>query len=287
MDEHKKKVEAISARVRQLHAAGVPIRIYHGSTNSTRTLRFNKNEIVDISNLNQVLSVDLKRRTALVEPNIPMDLLVKKLGKYGLVPAVVPEFPGITIGGAIAGGSGESSSFRHGLVQTQALKCEVVLGSGEIVQASPTQRPDLFLGLGATCGSLGILTAIELALVPATKFVGLEYVPVRSFEEAVARMLEFSTDEADFVDCILFSKFKGIVMIGRRSDKPDRPIKKFRHAWNEWFYLHAEKMFNRGGGSETIPLVDYLSDMTAALFGWENTHSKGSEHPLTDLLDLS
>jgi FAD/FMN-containing dehydrogenase len=41
-----------------------------------------------------------------------MDKLVKATLKYGLVPPVVTEFPGITVGGAIQGAAAETSSFR-------------------------------------------------------------------------------------------------------------------------------------------------------------------------------
>jgi FAD/FMN-containing dehydrogenase len=43
-----------------------------------------------------------------------MDALVAATKAHGLVPLVVPEFPGITTGGAFSGTSGESSSFREG-----------------------------------------------------------------------------------------------------------------------------------------------------------------------------
>lgn len=49
--------------------------------------------VVDTSRLNHVVSVDAERRTALVEPNVPMDRLVEETLKYGLVPPVVMEFP--------------------------------------------------------------------------------------------------------------------------------------------------------------------------------------------------
>ena len=67
--------------------------------------------MVDSSSLSHVLKVDMERKTATVEPNVPMDRLVEEILKYGLVPPVVMEFPGITVGGGYAGTSGESSSY--------------------------------------------------------------------------------------------------------------------------------------------------------------------------------
>lgn len=112
MDAHDKAVAAIAARVRQFYDRKEPYRIYHGSTNSTRRSRVQLDKMIDTSGLSRVLKVDSERMTALVEPNVPMDSLVDATLKHGLIPPVVMEFPGITVGGGFAGTSGESSSFK-------------------------------------------------------------------------------------------------------------------------------------------------------------------------------
>lgn len=48
-------------------------------------------KVVDTSSLKHVISVDLDRKTALVEPNVAMDELVAATLEYGLVPPVVME----------------------------------------------------------------------------------------------------------------------------------------------------------------------------------------------------
>lgn len=64
--------------------------------------------MVDTSGLNHVITIDTKSMTALVEPNVPMDALVEATLREGLLPPVVMEFPGITVGGGFAGTAGES-----------------------------------------------------------------------------------------------------------------------------------------------------------------------------------
>lgn len=81
-----------------------------------------------------------------VEPNVPTDALVEFLQPFGLVPPVVMEFPGITVGGGFAGTSGESSSFKYGFFDRTVQSIEIVLGNGEVVTASERERPDLFAG---------------------------------------------------------------------------------------------------------------------------------------------
>jgi delta24-sterol reductase len=113
MDAHDQAVAAIASSVRKFNDRKEPFRIYHGSTNSTRQSQYRRNRMVDTSAMSRVLKIDTERETALVEPNVPMDRLVEATLQHGLIPPVVMEFPGITVGGVFAGTSGESSSFRY------------------------------------------------------------------------------------------------------------------------------------------------------------------------------
>src|ERR1051325_7578003 len=113
MDRHASLVAEISATVQRFYRQRIPFRISHGSTNSTRHAVSRQN-VVNTGPLNSVLEVDSAKKVVLVEPNVPMDRLVQSTLQHGLVPPVVMEFPGITVGGGYAGTAGESSSFRHG-----------------------------------------------------------------------------------------------------------------------------------------------------------------------------
>lgn len=146
MDIHRALVAEVAAKVRHFHDIQQPFRIYHGTTSSTRSTAFERTKIVDTSMLNHVLKVDSNSRIALVEPNVPMDRLVEATLKYGLLPPVVMEFPGITVGGGFAGQSGESSSFKHGLFDETVKSIEIVLACGDVVHASSEERPDLLTG---------------------------------------------------------------------------------------------------------------------------------------------
>ena len=119
MQNHRDLVGKIAARVQFYFKRREPFRIYHGSTNSTRQTTHRRENMIDISPLSRVLKIDSNARTALVEPNVPMDRLVESTLKHGLIPPVVMEFPGITAGGGFAGIGGESSSFKYGYFKTE------------------------------------------------------------------------------------------------------------------------------------------------------------------------
>ncbi|KAG6223671.1 hypothetical protein E4U34_000744 [Claviceps purpurea] len=243
MERHKQAVGKIAAAVRSFFEQKESYRIFHGSTNSTRPRPRPGARIVDISSLSNVVGVDRAARTALVEPNVPMDRLVESTLRHGLVPPVVMEFPGITAGGGYAGTAGESSSFKHGYFNDTINSIEMVLGNGDVVTASRDEKPDLFQGAAGAVGTLGITTLMELRLVEAKKFVRTTYHRTGSVAEAVEKVRsETANPENDYVDGILFSKDHGVVVTGTMTDeKPEgSTVQTFSHARDPWFYLHVQ-----------------------------------------------
>ncbi|HUC88388.1 MAG TPA: FAD-binding oxidoreductase [Candidatus Binatia bacterium] len=255
---HSQIVAVVQQQVKQFFNSGQQARIYHGGTNSTR--QANKSlPPVDISNLNQIIEINPAERYVIVEPNVPLDKLLAATLKHNLMPPVVCELPGITVGGAILGGAGESSSFKYGCVNEASLEYEVVLGNGQKVSTSAKNRSDLFYGLAASCGSLGIITLIKLKLVLAKPHVRLEYRPVNSFKAAQELIVAKAKEKVDFIDGIIFSKTQGVVMLGYYDNASKLPQATFHRKRDEWFYLHAQKISEkRSVYSETIPIRDYL-----------------------------
>jgi delta24-sterol reductase len=142
METHEERVRSIATQVQSFHSRHEKFRIYHGSTNSTRRGRWRRDQVVDTSHLTHVLQVDTARNIVVVEPNVPLDKLVEATLQHGLIPPVVPEFPGITVGGAVVGTAGESSSFKFGFVDSNVEKVEIVLADGSVKWLDiPTIRP--------------------------------------------------------------------------------------------------------------------------------------------------
>jgi len=187
-----------------------------------------------------------------------MDRLVAFLQPYGLVPPVVMGFPGITVGGGFSGTSGESSSFRHGFFDRTVLSIEIILANGDVLTASPDTHPDLFFGAAASLGTLGVTTLLQLRLVPSSFWVELTYHPVTSAQEALEALASKSTDPSiDYLDAILYSAARGVVVAGRRHNSRARgPVVRFTRADDPWFYLHAERA--PAHSTDATPLADYL-----------------------------
>ncbi|KAJ4398061.1 hypothetical protein N0V91_010465 [Didymella pomorum] len=265
---HQRCVEELREKVAHFHSTSTPFRIYHGSTNSTRHVDFDRSQIINVSHLNKVLSIDVSTMTALVEPNVPMDKLVARTVAEGLLPPVVMEFPGITVGGGFVGTAGESSSFKHGFFDRTIMRAEVILADGTLVNCSATENAELFEGLRGSFGTLGVLTLLKIRLVPLQSWVEVTYHRTTSSGHAM-QVLEVETmkDENDYVDGVLFSKDSGVVVSGRLVSEPSSPkipVRRFSRPWNEWFWIHARSVVcspsnnPRSPTVELVPIEDYL-----------------------------
>jgi len=218
--------------------------------------------------LNEVLKVDRENGYVIAEPNVSMDRLVEATLEHNLIPKVVMEFPGITVGGGYSGTSGESSSFRHGFFDQTINNVEMVLADGSIVKASREENADLFHGAAGALGTFGITTKVEIQVIPAKRYVEVEYHPVRSVAEALAITRKATSDtNVDYVDGILYSQTSGAIIVGRMVDRPTHaatPIRTFSRPEDPWFYMHVQSLINPDNPAnsspvvECIPLPDYL-----------------------------
>ncbi|ETN42959.1 uncharacterized protein HMPREF1541_02117 [Cyphellophora europaea CBS 101466] len=281
MQPHNDFVKLLAEKVAELHASQTPFRIYHGNTNSTRTSTKTFQNSLDVSSLNHVLKVYPDTKKCICEPNVPMESLLWNTMRHKMMPPVVPEFRGITVGGAFAGTAGESSSFKHGFFDRCVTWFEMILADGTIVTASPSERPDLFHGAAGTFGTLGVITLLELDLIEAERHVELTYHPVTSISDAVSTIS--SLMEADksgvspiaFLDGIMYSSTSGVVMSGTflsELPSPDSAVTTFYAASDPWFYLHAQTRIASSTKTDIIPLISYVFRYDRGAF-WTGRHA--------------
>ncbi|EAQ87374.1 hypothetical protein CHGG_03993 [Chaetomium globosum CBS 148.51] len=270
LQRHERIVSRLASEVQHFSERGERFRINHGSSNSTRPASIGN--LLDISGLNNVLFIskgdpDLGLESwCLAEPNVPMDKLVEATIPHGLVPPVVMEFPGITVGGAFSGTSGESSSFRHGFFSDNVHEVEMILGDGQVVKASHENHPDLFRAAAGALGTLGIVTAVKMRLIPAKRFVHVRYTRLDSFPDAISDLHKMKSGTSEYLDAILYSKHHGVAITGNLVDETMIPqgtrIKTFSHAADDWFYRHVRDKTSplppRSEADEYVPLAEFL-----------------------------
>ncbi len=258
MQEHADKVLVVQKQTRSFFDLKERARVFHGNTNTTRNNQKNPKRLIDISALDGVIEVNVKEMFVVVEPNVSMNVLVDVLLPLGFAPPVVPEFPSITVGGAVQGGAGESSSFKYGCVNNACVEYEIVLANGTVTTASKTENLDLYNSIPGSCGSIGVITLVKMRIVPAKPFIKLTYQSVNSYQEAVDVITEKTNSSVDFIDGIMYSKTHGVIMMGSFCQEKQRKHATFHKPTDDWFYLHAQRKSKNGQPhSETIPTKDY------------------------------
>lgn len=84
--------------------------------------------------------------------------------------------PGVGVVGYVTGGGHGPVARSHGLASDTVRAFEVVTGDGVLRRATPREHPDLYWGLRGGKGVLGIVTAVELDLLPVrTMYAGAVY----------------------------------------------------------------------------------------------------------------
>ncbi len=233
--DHDRRVAQIAAQLADLSSRGTPAHVAKGGLHHVVPLpgdtRFGGAE-VDASALTHILAIDPVAGVAVVEPGVSFETLVRATLPHGLIPTVVPELRGISIGGAVAGCSIESMSFRYGGFHDSCLSYEVVTGRGEVLEVSPDERSDLFHHLHGSYGTLGVLTAVTCRLVPAKPFVEVTYQHLHSFDRFEERLAEVcrvddetgtSVEGWDLVDGIIHAPDHLVLCLGRFVERAHRP----------------------------------------------------------------
>lgn len=137
--------------------------------------------VLDLSKINEILSIDIKNNLVEVEPGVICDDLNERLKPLGYF---FPPDPGsssvATIGAMVATNAGGIQAFKYGVTKQYVLYLEVVLPSGEILNlgssvlksVSSYNLKDLFVG---SEGTLGVITKIGLRVrpLPKTRKLGL------------------------------------------------------------------------------------------------------------------
>lgn len=224
-------------------------------SNLTREKDYFHNRL-NINDLDKIITIDQKNFTATVEPRVTYETLVKETLKVGLVPLVVPEFKGITVGGAIMGASLESSSHLFGQVSDTMLSYQVLLGNGSIVTASLEENSDLFYGLSGSYGTLGVLLACTMRLEPASAFVQVTYKHLSGYGLLQKELQTIAEQEnpPDYMESIIYSPAHAVLITGKKWFHLNKKPRYSLFPWKKWFYKHAETARDE----EYLSLEDYL-----------------------------
>lgn len=271
MEHHNEEVKKITIEVQQVYSTKEKFTIHHGPSKPSSN---GSQHIVDTTDLNNVLRVDLNDRVAVVEANVTMDMLLEETLKHDLMPAMLKELPNITVGAAFSCAAGGSSSFKYGSFGDTVAEIEMILGNGEVITCSEKENADIFKGVAGALGTLGIVTLLTVRLENAFRYVEVTYRPFKGAKEAMEMLQALSTRQdssIDFLDGIAYSATKSVVVTGRLTDSNPTglPIQRFVRPKDPWYFKHAESRIDSSPLSPTkelMPVPDYLLRYNRGVF---------------------
>jgi FAD/FMN-containing dehydrogenase len=222
-ERHARKVERVAQALRARKGTR-PISFKKRAVSHQVPKRNDKrrtDDEIDLRDLDEILSIDPRTRTCVAEPGVTFERLVDATLRFGLAPIVVPELKTITVGGAVSGCSLESMSFVHGGFHDTCLEYEVITAKGEVMRCTPGNENALvFQMMHGSFGTLGVLSKITFALVPAKRYVKMRYETYRTlaaYKDAIWR--RFVDRDVDFMDGIIHAKDKFVLSLGTFVDE--------------------------------------------------------------------
>jgi FAD/FMN-containing dehydrogenase len=159
------------------------------------------------------LTIDPASRRARVEAGVRAGELAAAAARHGLA-AVTGTSPDVGVVGYTLGGGIGVLSRRFGVASGRVRAVELVTGNGQLVRADPQHEPDLFWAVRGGGGSFGVVTTMELELLPLTQaYAGTLWYPIGRAPEVLHAWRQLT--EADIPD--------NLSTIGRMMSFPPLP----------------------------------------------------------------
>ncbi len=257
-DAHDERVRRVAEQVRaRPKGKRLTIRKAHPGHTPHDLAYKNDAHPVDVEGLDGVLAIDEAKRTATVEGQLTLGALCKATLPVGLMPKVVPEFETFTIAGLVNGLGIETSSHRHGVFPASLAALEVVLGNGDVVEATKTSHADLLSHLPGSYGTLGIVTRATLDLGEALPFVRTAYRHFTKRSEYVAAFTDALAGH-EFVEGFVLGVSSYVLCTGDYAEVDAKvPVFEAMTPGLPWFYQHAEALAKKGE-EDLIPTHQYM-----------------------------
>lgn len=277
--DHDQRVTRVASEVKGYAAARArgegwaqkPLRTDRKGAASLNTRMADKSgsQTVRMHDLTAILDVDRRRGVVRVEPFVTVGEVAEHLDGMGLQLEATIEMKDATLGGLVMALGMTTHSHVCGLVHDTVTAYEIVTAEGRLVRATvDNEHADLFRALPWSHGTLGLLVALEMRVVPASSHVRLSYRPFHSLEAFVEEYQRLATtdDPPHFIETIIFARDRAVIMEGHLAASAEvrtsaLPVNAINRYYKPLFYKHVESMLELGEGArheELVPMLDYL-----------------------------
>jgi delta24-sterol reductase len=228
-----------------------------------------QSQTVRMGDLTAILGVDDDKGIIRLEPFATVGDVAKYLDEMGLQLEATIEMKDATMGGLVMALGMTTHSHVCGLVHDTVTAYEIVTADGELVRATAdNEHADLFRALPWSHGTLGLLVALEIRVIPAPSHVRLVYRPFYSLQQYADEYRRLASEEnpPHFIETLIFDKDRAVLMEGHLATKDEvrggrLPINPLGRYYKPLFYKHVESMLELGEGQryeELVPTYDYL-----------------------------
>ncbi|MFN7974658.1 MAG: FAD-binding protein [Acidobacteriota bacterium] len=206
--------------------------------------------LLDMKSMDAIGTVDTASRTVEVESGAVWRDVARHTLRDGLIPRVLTNNLGVTVGGTLSMAGIGVASFRYGAQGDNVAELDVVTGQGELVTCTREKNADLFWGVLAGLGQIGIVTRARLELracKPMTRTYYLLYDDLRRFME----------DARTAMDCGLWDYLESWASPCPQGTKP---VAGARQVFARWFYpFHLTVEFEPGHPPDDAKLLAGLT----------------------------
>ena len=235
--------------------------------------------------MEDILLIDTENMFVRVEPSCTIGKLNDELMKQGWMAAVVPELDELTIGGLIMGCGLETTSVKYGLFNHICSGLEMVMADGSVEWVTPETHPELTLAIMASYGTLGFLTAVDVAIVPYKPYIEMTYRSSYTLDDLTKELEDACKDpDVDSVEGIMYSLDRGVMMSGKFVDSiPRSGVKNSIGRWYKpWFYKHVESILDSSSDVtvEYIPTKDFYHRHNKGCFWLTGLTVPFGNHPV-------
>jgi FAD/FMN-containing dehydrogenase len=117
------------------------------------------------------ITIDAADRVARIEAGARAGDVIAAAAAHGLAP-INGATPTVGLVGFTLGGGLGPLGRQYGFAADNVRSVEIVTADGTLRTASPAEEPELFWGVRGSRGNLGVVTALEMDLVPVTRLYG-------------------------------------------------------------------------------------------------------------------
>lgn len=158
----------VSATMRVAAAYGFTVAV---ASTGHGALPIDESSILVVTSALTGCTVDAQARTARIGAGVRWQEVIDLTAPHGLTP-IVGSAPDVGVAGFLTGGGVGPLVRSVGLASDRVRSFDLVTGTGEQLHVTPAEHPDLFWGLCGGKGTLGIVTEVEIELLPITHFYG-------------------------------------------------------------------------------------------------------------------